>query len=539
MDSRNQPGEHSREDLIDLLAPLVAASHTSTLSEAEAQLLNSTLDGSKIAREIFLDMALDTQSLRVWATAQTRRDALSATATVDQEGALILPIDSSSDQLPPLEFDGYLSLDEPRVNTLLSLDEVANPTWLSRLFPSAASGASDYRAGSFVVIGLLLLAIVGVAIVGPRADSTASRPAVLSAHRPVEAFDARVVRVDSGSTRLTLPNVGYMLIDGPAEVELINPLCAKLRRGRIRVRVTESTGRGFVVKTPDGDVIDLSTEFGLEVAEGKKTGVVVFDGKVDLCPGHSNEAAALQTQRLVGGEGVLFDQSGELDRIFSIVTGQTATFLADFDGMAKDNSAVITKVSDNLPSSATKKFYEIVPGGLRDDTLAYGDRPEHQWNGMTRKGLPEFLIGADYVKTFSDDKQSEIEIELQISRPARLFIFFDDKWKSPPWLKEQFQKTKFKIGMDLGPWPTIGRTVSTAQGPGISIDHSFDIWECIISAPGKIKLGSNGDQYTGSERKGAKMPYMYGIAAVPLASGDTAAAARAPAQSMSEFVVAP
>jgi hypothetical protein len=335
-------------------------------------------------------------------------------------------------------------------------------------------------------------------------------------------FDARTVRIDSGSARITLPKVGYMLIDGPAEVDLLSPLRAKLNRGRIRVRVTEATGHGFVVETPDGDVADLSTEFGLDVSAGKKTGVVVFDGEVDLHPGKTAASDTPGGQRLVGGEGVLFNRSGELDRIVSIVTGQVATFLPDDGTAASAPVSVITKVSDNLRSSETKKFFEIVPGGLRDDVLAYGDRPEHEWNGIDEAGLPEFLVGADYVKTFSDDKvRSDVEISVVLSRAAKLYIFYDDQMKPPRWLESKFRKTKYRIGMDLGPWPTIGRTVERAVGTGVSVDHSFVVWERVVQKPGTVKLGGNSTRKNDARGSIAKAPYMYGIAAVALNSVET------------------
>jgi hypothetical protein len=334
-----------------------------------------------------------------------------------------------------------------------------------------------------------------------------------------ESFYPRTFCIDSGSARVTLPKVGFMLIDGPAEVELIAPLRAKLNRGRIRVRVTKPTGHGFLVETPDGDVADLSTEFGLEVKAGQKTGVVVFDGEVDLRLGTTATAGDSQTQRLVGGEAVLFNRSGELDRIVSIVTGQDATFRSDNETAAGAPLAVITNVSDNLASLETKKFYEIVPGGLREDALSYGDRPEHQWNGIKRAGLPEFLIGADYVKTFSDDKlRGDVEIAVEISCPAKLYIFFDNQSNPPAWLESEFRKTGFEIGMDLGPWPTIGRPVATAVGAGKSIDHAFDVWERVVPESGVVQLGATGTGKTDAMGNVIALPYMYGIAAVPLNS---------------------
>ena len=56
--------------------------------------------------------------------------------------------------------------------------------------------------------------------------------------------------------------------------------------------------RGFTIKTSDMDVIDLGTEFGLEVGSGGKAKVHVFDGKVKLNSG------AGDSRELKEGEGL-------------------------------------------------------------------------------------------------------------------------------------------------------------------------------------------------------------------------------------------
>lgn len=393
--------------------------------------------------------------------------------------------------------------------------------------------------------GLVLVVVAVTAACGlfwmghGRGVDLASRPAPSGAAPDVssrdaiqEVFDPRSVHLAAGSARLTLPKVGYMLVDGPADVDLVTPLRARLNHGRIRVRVTEKSGRGFVVETPDGEIVDLSTEFGIDVREGKNSGIVVFDGAVDLHLGKSAVNEMGRIERLIGGEGVTFDKAGKMDRVVSIVTGNVATFLPDDEATPRPRESVITKVTDSLRNEDTKKFYEIVPGGLGEDVLAYVDRPSHEWNGLDRSGMPGFLIGADYVKTFSDDDlRSSIAINVWLSRPAKLYVLFDRNLKPPQWLESGFRMTDQVMGMDLGPWPEIGRTVRRGVGPGERIDHWFRIWERVVKEPGIVTLGGNG---TFDEVRGcpAKSPYMYGIAAVPLESAKTQPKATLPKTSL-------
>jgi len=393
---------------------------------------------------------------------------------------------------------------------------------------SAAPGWAQMRDwltgwGGFGLVTVMLVAVASVLLLGREGDDLlATRPSASPEDAgpagravAVEVFDPRSIRLAEGSARVTLPKVGYMLVDGPADVDLLAPLHAKLNRGRIRVRVTEPSGRGFVVETPDGEVVDLSTEFGLAVSEGKKTDVVVFDGAVDLRLSKTSGNAG-RVQRLTQGEGVAFNKDGEVERVVSIVTGNVATFLSEDEATATRQNGVIVKVSDNLRSEETKRFYEIVPAGLGEDALAYVDRPGHEWNGLDKKGMPEFLLGADYIKTFSDDKtRPNRTIRVRLGCPAMLYVIYDGWLKPPEWLEKDFRDTGKIVGMDLSPWPTIQRTVERGVGPGNRIDHSFRIWQREVKEPGVVTLGGNGTHDIRTNRR-STIPYMYGIAAVAL-----------------------
>lgn len=325
-----------------------------------------------------------------------------------------------------------------------------------------------------------------------------------------------VFRVASGSATLDLPNVGQIVLEGPTELELLNPMRARLNQGRIRARVTEACG--FVVEYPDGKVTDLGTEFGISVppvgSTDARTSLIVFDGAVDL----ERNAPTLDAshsapvERLTQGEGVCFRTKGELARVMSIVTGSVATFQSAGDANGDESNRVILDVEDNLRSSDTKKFYEIVPRGLREDAICFVDRPKHEWNGVTMEGLPRYLMGADYIKTFCDDKsRTDLQIKVRLGRPANLYVFFRDQLEPPEWLTREFHKTDDKVGMDLGRYPEMPRSLrwKNAKGAGNSVDQQYGVWVRRVDKPGVVTLGANRSE---SDRS------MYGIAAVALDS---------------------
>jgi ferric-dicitrate binding protein FerR (iron transport regulator) len=349
--------------------------------------------------------------------------------------------------------------------------------------------------------------------------SSRENPLFVASSKP--SVDVPSIHILSGTTKLMLPNIGHVVVDGPAEFEMLDPMRARLNTGRIKMRVTEVAGHGFVVETPYGSVTDLGTEFGLDIPSGgDKGGLVVFDGEVDLEVNQDDDSTApkagkpSRVKRLVQGDGVTFDQRGQVERIGSIVTGTAvATFMQAGDTTAAGQSPLIVSVSDNRHASATSKFYEIVSGGLGEDAKSYVDRP-HEWNGITENGMPPYLLGADYVKTFGTDRlEQALEIRVTIARPAKLYVFFDGRLEVPHWLTQGFQRTGDRIGLDGG---RIGKNNPTRNselkvGPGKSIDDRFGVWERVVAEPGTVVLGSPN---TGSADPNAAA--MYGIAAVPL-----------------------
>ena len=316
------------------------------------------------------------------------------------------------------------------------------------------------------------------------------------------------IRIDSGTARFQLPNVGYIIIDGPAELKMLTPMRICLNSGRIRVRVTEPSGHGFVVVTPHGEVTDLGTEFGIDVSDVRPSDLVVFDGSVDLCmPGAAANPPTVE--RLVGGEGVRFDRDGNFDRISSINTGHLATFERTMDLESRDEmQPVIISVSDNLRINETKRFYEIVHHGLQEDVLAFVDRP-YQWNGMDKSGMPEFLVGAHYVKMFNHYRQQSFQITMTLAQAADLYIFWDNRVPKADWLLKDFEDTGLVIGLDSVENeynPDCSEVLGV--GPGVEVDQPYSIWHRRVLAPGEVKLGPLACNWRSTA--------MYGIAAVAL-----------------------
>jgi hypothetical protein len=335
------------------------------------------------------------------------------------------------------------------------------------------------------------------------------------------AFTATSITLPSGSsTRMHFDKVGYATIHGPATFQMLGPMRARLDSGRIRMRVTEKTGHGFVVETPDGDITDLGTEFGVNVMSGNRTALAVFEGAVDLQVA-DQKTLVPRVERLVGGDGVLFNKGGQMNRLNSIMTSSGAKFeVCGEESPVSFDDPLIVDMYDNLPSGTTKRYYEIVTKGMAEDALAYVDRLEHNWNGLSSEpGMPRYLREADYVKTFCDDKRRndpDFKLTVVVKRPTTLYVLYDRRLEVPRWLSQSFYLTNDRIGMDTGKrFPgddkQSGVKGIAGIGPGQSIDLEFDVWKRAIDKPGPVILGPNG-----VNRQRFFAANMYGVVAVAL-----------------------
>jgi len=119
-----------------------------------------------------------------------------------------------------------------------------------------------------------------------------------------QAIGAGRIAIGGGAVELTLRNGVVVVFEGPGELDLAGELSATLHDGNVVVRMPEGM-KGFVVRTPTTDVLDLGTEFAVSVGPGNATDVQVYDGAVIASGGRQQEATRLP-KRLVAGEAARF-----------------------------------------------------------------------------------------------------------------------------------------------------------------------------------------------------------------------------------------
>jgi hypothetical protein len=107
------------------------------------------------------------------------------------------------------------------------------------------------------------------------------------------------LRLLSGAAQLAFESGALVTLNGPAEIEVLGSSRLFLRSGRI-VPFVPPSATGFTVVSPTGEVIDLGTEFSVNVDASGRTEVYVLDGQVDVAQGHADRGAPLRMSQGFG-----------------------------------------------------------------------------------------------------------------------------------------------------------------------------------------------------------------------------------------------
>ena len=90
-------------------------------------------------------------------------------------------------------------------------------------------------------------------------------------------LDGRKLELAAGTAELTFARGARIVIQGPATLEVLSANEMQLDRGKLAASVP-GPAIGFAVLTPTAAVVDLGTEFGVEVDEAGATNLTVLRG---------------------------------------------------------------------------------------------------------------------------------------------------------------------------------------------------------------------------------------------------------------------
>lgn len=310
------------------------------------------------------------------------------------------------------------------------------------------------------------------------------------------------LQVEQGTVELLFESGAMVRCECPLKMDIESPMKIHLDRGRLTATVNAEAS-GFSVTTAHLGVVDLGTEFGVNANADFGTDVFVFSGEVLLEAGKQGTAVP---ESLTEGRALHVSPAHKLKRLTGVCRDPVSrTWVSAHERAFDQSGSVIAAISDNLSETHTRGFFEVVPGGLREDTRAFVDRI-YQWNGLTADGMPTFLRGADLVRTFNDDKiASSLRIYVKVRTDAYVFVLWDNRCEPQPWLTQNFWNTDVDIGLDEGP---PAEDFVLGKGAGASIDFPFSVWAVRVQAGDVVELGPLRNEDRGIYRS------MYGIAVV-------------------------
>jgi hypothetical protein len=132
------------------------------------------------------------------------------------------------------------------------------------------------------------------------------------------------LRLESGLAQIVFYSGARVVIEGPAELQLISPGEASCRGGRLTAEVPPQA-KGFRVGTPQMNVTDPGTSFGLDVTE-LRTELHVFKGSVEF-----QTAFGIGKQEVREGAGAVAEKA----RPPRLMAADPAAFASLFNLQAK------------------------------------------------------------------------------------------------------------------------------------------------------------------------------------------------------------
>jgi hypothetical protein len=257
----------------------------------------------------------------------------------------------------------------------------AGPAGAPRRWPRRMLWGS-LAAGALAAALLLALTLTPPSNVGPAArfslpEATDDTVAVLlqapgavwqESNQPTRAgapLRAGWLKLKSGLAQIEFYCGATVILEGPAELQLISRMEAFCARGKLRARVPEHA-QGFTIGSPKLTLVDRGTEFGLDVGAGDKAEVHVFQGKVELHEPDAQRRAV--AQELTTGQSIRLAGPGVLQPI-----KQNSSAFWSPEELAKRSMA---------EANLRQRDWLAASGQLRQDPdllVYYPFQAEHPW----------------------------------------------------------------------------------------------------------------------------------------------------------------
>lgn len=208
--------------------------------------------------------------------------------------------------------------------------------------------------------------------------------------REGDVLPAGVFEFDQGVAEIDFFCGATVVVEGPARLDVESDWSVRLLDGRLRATVPPAA-RGFVVKAADSEIVDLGTEFAVEV-DSDNVNLAVVDGEVKLSGGQfdGDHLTTGQAQSLLGGE-VSPDSLDRLKTIADVQSQRQADVRQRFEQWQA--------WSRQLASDPRLEAYYPLVGGLTENRRVENAAA----SGNVRDGKAVGLVSLDSGRLGSED----------------------------------------------------------------------------------------------------------------------------------------
>ena len=196
-------------------------------------------------------------------------------------------------------------------------------------------------------------------------------------HREGDALPKGRFRIAAGLAQIEFFGGATVILEGPAELELVSAQRARCLHGRLRAFVPEPA-QGFTIEAPEFNAVDLGTEFAMSVDTNGRGELHVVDGEV-----------------------ALHKKSGDLIQNLTTGTGVRSTSETEFEAIEAGGSGFVGReqllklTGDHWRRQAETWRQSRTRWKDDRDTLVYFDFEDHQaWDRQLRSTKPDGPGGA-------------------------------------------------------------------------------------------------------------------------------------------------
>ena len=124
-------------------------------------------------------------------------------------------------------------------------------------------------------------------------------------------------RLEEGIAEIEFDGAACVWIEGPAEFTPHSGQRVELACGRLMAYVPRQA-RGFIVDTPTAELVDLGTEFGVDVDAVGKTDLHVLQGTVEVRSVKSDSTSQRASQKIAAGQAVRISADSQTSKLIRL-----------------------------------------------------------------------------------------------------------------------------------------------------------------------------------------------------------------------------